>query len=320
LTVGLDPFYAARFARVRDITWDDVYGGDAEAIRCAIEFGAPVGGYVPPPTVDVGDVAVPGPHGDIPVRVYRLRASETLVPALVWMHGGAFKWGDLDMLEAHAVSAELAIRAGVVVVSVDYRLVPKYRYPVPLDECLAVARWVRRTSDAVGAGHSLAVGGASAGGNLAAAVALRARDEGDPELHAVLLAYPALHHPIPEPSPEVAALCSALPPLARFTDPRAGDDHVRDYLGEAFEHRPAYGLPGLADLRGLPPFAIANAEYDDLRPSGETFTDQLRRDKVVVDAWTEPGTVHGYLNLVGAVVGASATLDRFTRFLRRHLF
>jgi acetyl esterase/lipase len=318
--MGLDAFYVERFAEVRDVTWDDVYSGDTDAIERAIAFGRPAAEYEVPAAVHVKEHEVTGPHGLVSVRVYRSRIVESDAPVFMWMHGGAFKWGDLDMLEAHAVAAELAQRAGVVVVSVAYRLAPEYAYPVPLDDCLAVARWIADEREAIGGdGRRLAVGGASAGANLAVATALRARDEHGPHVRAVLLAYPGLHLQLPAPSAEVAERVQQLPPLARFDDPRAREDHYRDYLGDAYDDPPPYGVPAIADLCGLPPVAIANADYDDLRPSGEAFGEQLRRSAVDVDAWTEAGTAHGYLNAVGAVAGASRTLDRFAAVLQQHL-
>ena len=191
---------------------------------------------------------------------------------------------------------------------------------MPLDDCVAVANWIANEPEGVGADRGrLAVGGASAGANLATATALRARDERGPRIGVVLLAYPGLHLRMPPPSAEIAALVDELPPLARFDDPRARENHYRDYLGEAYDDPPGYGVPALANVVGLPPFVIANAEYDDLRPSGEAFAEQLRRGGVSVEVWTEPGTAHGYLNAVGAVVGASGTLDCFADSVSRYL-
>lgn len=316
---GLDPYYHRRFEPVRDITWERVYGGDTDAIERAIAFGQSAPPMYEPPGLEICDLEAPGPHGTVPVRVYARRDRIAPVAGLIWMHGGAFKWGDLDMLEAHAVAAELADRAGLVVVSVDYRLVPAVRYPVPLDDCFAVARWLADEGSDLGVDASrLAIGGASAGANLATATALRARDEGGPGIRAACLAYPALHREVPPATPELAALVEELPPLARFT-PAIRQEIYRDYLGPAYDDPPPYGVPAVADLTGLPPFAIANAEYDDLRPSGEAFAELLRAHGVTVDDWCEAGTAHGYLNEFGMVAGASRTLDRFSQHLERHL-
>lgn len=305
----LDPYYSARFAGIRDVTWEAVYGGDAVAIEKAIAFSQPVGTYDPPP-IEIYDSVIPGGDAEIPVRVYRRSPARA---CLVWMHGGAFKWGDLDMREAHAVAAEIACRMDVVVISVDYRLVPTFRYPAPLDDGVAAIRWAEKHFQ-VHDGR-IAVGGASAGANLAIATCLRLRDEGGPTPRSVCLAYPTVHRESPVPSEEAARSATQLPPLTRF-GPAQVEEIYRDYLGAAYDDPPAYGVPAIADLGGLPPFAIANAEYDDLRPSGETFAEQLRAAGVTVTSWTEPGTAHGFLNETGLVPGALATIDRFVDHLK----
>lgn len=309
MAAGLDPFYVERFAAVRDLTWEAVYSGDPDAVQRAIAYGQRPKSYEPPP-LSIRDDTLPGPHGPVPIRTYRPDGAGDA--CVVWMHGGAFKYGDLDMLEAHGVAAELAHRARCTAVSVDYRLVPAARYPVPLDDCVAALQWAAQRHGPI------AVGGASAGANLAAACALRARDEGGPVLAAACLAYPAVHREVPAAPDELAALVEELPPLARFTA-AAREEIYRDYLGEHYEDQPPYGLPGKADLGGLPPVAIANAEYDDLRPSGELFAKQLATAGVPVDSWVEPGTAHGFLNDLDVVTGAHRTLDRFARLLARVL-
>jgi acetyl esterase/lipase len=309
----LDPYYSTRFAGIRDVTWEALYGGDAVAIEKALAFSQPVGTYQPPP-VEIHDSVIPGGDAEIPVRVYQRSPARA---CLVWLHGGAFKWGDLDMREAHAVAAEIAFRMDVVVVSVDYRLAPTFRYPAPLDDCVAATRWAAQHFQ-VPDGR-IAVGGASAGANLATATCLRLRDEGGPTPRSVCLAYPAVHREIPVASQEVARLAAQLPPLARFT-PAQREEIYRDYLGAAYDDPPAYGVPAIADLRGLPPFAIANAAYDDFRPSGETFAEQLRAAGVAVTSWTEPGTAHGFLNETGLVPGALATIERFVAHLQTTIY
>ena len=315
----LDPFFASRFAKVAGTTWADVYSGDPDAVSRALEYGAPTGHYVTPASISARDTDVHGPHGPVPVRVYAPAGTRDGGPCLVWMHGGAFQFGDLDMLEAHGVAAEVARRWPGTVVSVDYRLAPKFRYPVPVDDCVAVVHSVASGPDAFAVdARRIAVGGASAGANLATATALRLRDEGGQALEAVCLAYPALHRDIPEPSVEIRAATAMLPPLARFD--RAARRHIYStYLGDLYDDPPPYGTPAIAELAGLPPFAIANAQHDDLRPSGEDFVSLLRAHGVPVDAWTEPGMAHGYLNHVGDVVGAERTIDRFVAHLRANV-
>ena len=312
----LDRFFAERFAAVAGITWRDVYSGDRVAIEKATALGAPSGRFRLP-DVSTEDLGVPGPHGVVPVRIYRSKAPIDPAPALIWMHGGAFQFGSLDMIEAHGVAAEIAHRARAVVISVDYRLAPEHQYPVPVDDCVSVVHWVAGSFGGLGIDSGLlAVGGASAGANLATATALRLRDEDGPKLRALCLAYPSLHLVTPPPTPEIEEACAVLPPLARF-DAATREGFSRTYLGDAYDDPPPYAMPGIADLAGLPRTAIANAEHDDLRSSGELFARQLREHGVQVEAWTEAGMAHGYLDRIGDVDGAERTLHRFAAFLQR---
>jgi acetyl esterase len=314
---SLDPFFAARFAPIADVTWEAVFGGDPVAVDKARAWSQTASSYEDPP-VEIEDLDVPGPHGPVPVRTYRPCGAEADLPGVMWLHGGAFMGGDLDMLEAHGASAELAVKLPATVVSVDYRLAPAFRYPVPLDDCVAVAEWMAAGPPGLRIDAArLAVGGASAGANLAIATALRLRDAGHPAVfRAALLAYPTLHIEMPAGSEEQQAAAAALPPLARF--PAAAMRFIYEgYLGEAYLDPPPYGVPALADLHGLPPVAIANASHDDLRSSGEQFASSLADSGVLVDEWSEAGMAHGYLNNLGAVDGADRSIDRFVDFARR---
>lgn len=287
--------------------------------------------------VDVVDTAIDGPHGSVPLRVYTSRDAAPAAgrPGLVWIHGGAFCFGDLDMPEADAVARGVAGRAGAVVVSVDYRLcVPPaelggggedrvdergepVRFPVPHDDCFAVFAAVRASAGAYGIDPArLAIGGASAGGCLAAGVTLRLVDEGAPptQLFAV---YPALHAPLPEPSADAAEALAVLPPALGFA-PGTQEAIHRAYVGELGEAPlPRYAYAGeAADLSGFPPTYVENAELDTLRPSGEAFVAQLRAAGVDVEEHLVRGVPHGHLDLVGLPAAAetmTAIADRLAR-------
>src|SRR6185312_976392 len=188
-------------------------------------------------------------------------------PCLVWVHGGGFIGGHLDMPEADWVARELVTRAGSVVVSVDYRLCTGgVTYPVPHDDVVAAMRWVRENAAGLGAdGGRISIGGASAGATLAAGAAVRLRDEdGRPPEH-LILGYPAAHPVIPPPPASLAALMADVPPVLRFP-PAATAFITRNYLG---------GAVSLAALESLCPGIILNAEDDDLRPSCEAFASAL---------------------------------------------
>src|SRR4051794_17283295 len=142
------------------------------------------------PVHDVSDRTIPGPAGDISVRVYRPSAEPGL-PLLLWFHGGGWVTGNIDTHDQ--VSRLLADHAGVVVVSVDYRLAPEAKFPAAADDCLAAYEWALAHADEVGADASrVAIGGDSAGGNLAAVIALDARDRGLRQPALQLLVYPVV--------------------------------------------------------------------------------------------------------------------------------
>lgn len=249
----------------------------------------------PAPDVQTRDLTVDGPHGPVPVRVYEPTGARP-APALVWIHGGAFMFGDLDMPEADRTAREICTRAGAVVVSVDYRLaVGGVHHPVPLDDCVAATRWVRDSAADLDVGpERIHVGGGSAGGNLAVATTLRVRDEDNWQPASLLPVYPVLHPVLPAPSARVAALLDDIPPALRFT-PAGTAGLNANYLGG--QPADGYSFPALADLTGLCPTLVINAEYDDLRTSGEAFTAALALAGVDVRQVLAPGMLHGFLNL-----------------------
>ena len=249
-----------------------------------------------PPAVDVRDEVAPGPHGDVPVRVYGRPDGER--PCLVWLHGGAFRMGDLDMPEADWTARQVAARADAVVVSVDYRLcVGGVTYPAPHDDTVAAVRWVRDNASTLGVDSArISLGGASAGGNLAAGAALKLRDEDGWVPAALLLAYTTLHAVVPPASPSLAPLLDDVPTLLRFL-PENRRGITENYLGGPASRADGYAMPGGAVLEGLCPVLLLNSEYDDLRASAEVFAGQLAVAGVDVRQVLVPGMLHGFLNL-----------------------
>jgi acetyl esterase len=252
----------------------------------------------PPPDVATADTAVPGPHGPVPVRSYSPDGDGSSRPCLVWMHGGAFMMGDLDMPEADRTAREVCARAGAVVISVDYRLaVGGVHHPVPLDDCVAVVRWVRDTAASLGVdAERIAVGGASAGGNLATGAVLRLRDDDGWQPSWLIPAYGVFHPVLPRGSAELDALMSVAPDLLRFT-PEQTAGITANYVGGPVETADGYAMPALADLAGLCPTLMVDAEYDDLRSSGELFAAALAAAGVDVRRHVAPGMMHGFVNL-----------------------
>jgi acetyl esterase/lipase len=238
------------------------------------------------------------------VRIYRPSSPVGgALPALVWVHGGAFLGGDLDMVEADGVAREICARAGAVVVSVDYRLCHGgVTYPVPHDDVVAAVRWVRDHAADLGVdADRISVGGASAGANLSAGAVLRVRDDDGWLPAALLSAYPVAHPVLPPASASLAALMAELPRMLRFL-PEDTEFITGNYLGGARSRADGYAMPALAVLGGLCPVVVLNAEFDDLRPSGEAFTAALARAGVDVRQVLVRGLPHGFLNQPAAAL------------------
>lgn len=307
----LDPFLAAKVHLLDGVTWEDAEADPEAAARLTEFFADPEAPGMPDLAIE--DRAVPGPHGEIKIRIYQPRGEARR--ALVWLHGGGFVGGDLDMPEAHRVCAELAARADALVVSVDYRLATdEVRYPVPIDDVYAAWLWLTE-----GEGHALlpsgpvALGGASAGGALALSTAIRLRDAGRRAPDGLLLAYPFLHFPVPALDHETAAEMLALPAMLRFTTSGI-EGMVRNYVGR-LTALPPDALPGAAPLEDLPATAVVVSEYDDLRPSAELIAVQLEESGVPVRTYLAPGMLHGHLNRAPSLKEVDRTIDFFASVL-----
>lgn len=259
-------------------------------------------------SVSINDVQVAGPHGEVPVRLY-IDHSRPATAGLVWVHGGGFVGGDLDMPEAHWVSLYIASR-GIPVASVDYKkALHGIRYPVPLDEVFATWLWATGPEHPLGAEvETLHFGGASAGANLATATTLRLRDEGFQLPASLILAYPLVHAVLPPLADDITAALAVNPPPVNFT-PRVVQAFNENYTGADVESA-RYAFPGDVSLAGLPAVRIVNAEADELRASGELFARQLTAEGVDTMCLTQMGSQHGFLNEPNDS-GAIETIDGF---------
>lgn len=247
------------------------------------------------------DEAADGPGGPIPLRLYTPRAPGPR-PGLIWFHGGGWVTGSLDSHDG--LCRQLALDTGAVVVAVDYRLAPEHRFPAAVEDALAATRWVADRAARLGidAGR-LAVGGDSAGGNLAAVVSAIARD-GGPPLCWQLLVYPITDCDLDTPSYRENAVGYLLT--------RAGmawfwDHYLPDPASRAHPHASPLRAP---DLSNLPPAYVITAEYDPLRDEGESYARRLRDAGVPTRLDRFEGMVHGFLR-------RTDRLDRSHEALRR---
>lgn len=257
--------------------------------------------------VTVSDTTIDGPHGPLLLRIYT--PDRPHGPALVWVHGGAYAFGDVSMPESDWVSRQLAER-GVAVIAVDYRLSPTIdltdasvapsgdgvHFPVASEEVVAAFHWMLAHANQLGADpEQLFLGGGSAGANLALSAMLRLRDGGEQHPRAGLLVYPSVHAVVPPLTRELEAGLGDLPPILRFSSEVMRVIHL-NYVGDEAELANPYAFPGGHDLRGLPPVFILNSDNDPLRASGEALAGELAAAGVDTLVMREVGTRHGHLN------------------------
>ncbi len=223
----------------------------------------------------------------IPIRVYRNQSNNDL-PTLVYLHGGGWILGDLNSHDS--IVAEIASRADVNAVSVDYRLAPEHRYPAAFDDAYDAICYLKTNGAKLGLDtERLAVGGDSAGGNLTAACCLRSRDENGPDICAQILIYPALAPDVTLPSHKELANS----PLGTKDDMLY---YYLQYFGKPPPYNDAYTMPLAAgDFRGLPPAFVISAEYDVLRDDARVYTQRLEQADVSCEYVEGEGLIHGFL-------------------------
>ena len=259
----------------------------------------------------VEDGSLPGPGGQLAFRLYSHAVNRAL-PVLLYLHGGGWVVGDLDTHDS--VCRALARRSGCAVVSLDYRLAPENPFPAAVEDGWAALQWLHGHAAEVGADPArIAVGGDSSGGNIAAVLALRARDRGGPKLKGQVLIYPVTDCDLDAPS---------------FRTAGTGYGLTRDsmswywaqYLPDETRRRNPDASPLRApDHTGLPPAFVVTCGLDPLASEGAAYADLLRKDGVLVDHVHEPDMIHGYVRMAGAISRASKTWDECSGFLRRTL-
>ncbi len=249
---------------------------------------------VPVAMARVTDRKIDTPDGDLPVRIYHPQEA-ALLPVLVYYHGGGWVLGNLDSLDS-AVRA-LAVAANCIVVSVDYRLAPEHRFPEAIHDCVSAVRWVHAHAAQFGAdSHRIAVGGDSAGGNLAAVVALTLRDSGGPTLAGQLLVYPATRLRGPR---EGSLVTNGEGYFLRATDIDWFENH---YLGDSGDASDSRASPLLApDVSRLPPALVITAEFDPLCDQGEAYARRLSEAGVLCTHTRYTGAIHGFFGMPVAI-------------------
>jgi acetyl esterase len=309
--VPLDPVLAAMRERRLAARATPLYEMTLAEARAADLADIRAGGGDAEPVHHVTDRTFPGPEGELPVRIYRPDLDGPLA-TLVYFFGGGWTLGSIETSDG--VCRALANAAGCQVVTPGYRLAPEHPFPAAVHDCLAAAAWVADNAAELGADRNrIAVGGDSAGGNLAAVVSLRARDLGGPALAAQLLVYPnTCYHADTE--------------SLRDNDDRymfnqhSVDWYWRNYLSTPQDGRDPLVSPLLAaDLAGLPPALVITAEYDPLCDEGEAYANRLRDAGVPVELTRYDGMAHGFFTMSGVLDGARQAVAQAAGYLRKNL-
>ncbi len=290
-----------RVTALYEMSLEEARAKDLEDVRA--------GGGAPEPVASVTERTFDGPGGPLTVRIYR--PSESVdQPALVYFFGGGWTLGSIDT--ADGIARSLANAAGCVVVAPGYRLAPEAKFPAAVQDCVAAVRWVAEKAGDLGIDATrIAVGGDSAGGNLAAAASLMIRDSGGPTLVGQLLVYPNTDYLADTESMRE----NADPWLFNRTSVAWYWGH---YLREPSDgYNPLVSPLRAPDLSGLPPALLITAEYDPLRDEGEAYAKRLADAGVPVTASRYQGVMHGFFAMAGTLDAGASAIAEAASELRR---
>jgi acetyl esterase len=312
MPVVLDPDAAAvykAFQEAKRPPYESVSPTEAREMYLQARF---VSNPEPPELESVRDIAIPGPAGPLPARLYTpktLRRADGMAPALVFFHGGGWVIGNLDSHDV--VCRTLAVEGELLVIAVDYRLSPEAKFPAAVEDSIAATRWVSDNAMTLGIDATrLVVGGDSAGGNLSAVVAIHTRDHGGPKLAGQVLIYPGTDFRMTHPShrePETSILLTHSV-IRWFRDHYLnGPEDINDWRAS----------PALVEnLAGLPPAYVLTAGGDPLRDEGEEFAQRLKDAGVPVTFRSFPGQFHGFITMGKLLPQAKVAAKEIGAWLR----
>ncbi|MDN4982505.1 alpha/beta hydrolase [Bradyrhizobium sp. WYCCWR 13022] len=312
MPVVLDPDAAAVYKAFQEAgrpAYETLTAAEARAYYLQARFAT---NPEPPELARVASLSIPAPHGAIPARIYvpkQPRREDGLAPALVFFHGGGWVIGDLDSHDV--VCRQLAIEGALIVIAIDYRLAPEHKFPAATDDAIAATKWIAAHARELGVDAArLSVGGDSAGGNLAAVVALAARDGDGPEIAGQVLIYPAVdfamtHGSHSEPETSVLLTHSVI---------RWFRDH---YLNGAADTHDWRASPARAEnLAGLPPAYVLTAGADPLRDEGSEYAARLKQAGVPVTYKHFPGQFHGFFTMGKLLQQANVAVSEIGAWLK----
>ena len=264
------------------------------------------------PVANIEDKLIPVEDGEINVRIYTPHGNGPF-PLFVYYHGGGWVIGDLETVDASC--RMIANMTNRVVVSVDYRLAPEYKYPIPFNDSYEALKWVEEHAETLnGIASDIVVGGDSAGGNLSAAVSLRARDENGPNISAQILIYP------------VTDMTYRTSSYKEFEKGYGLDKSlmvwfIDHYIRSEADKKDPYAAPLVAeDLTNLPPAFVIAAEFDVLRDEALAYAEKLKVAGVKVESTLEEGLVHGYFtNMAVFPEQIRETIAKIDQFLNANI-
>jgi acetyl esterase len=253
------------------------------------------------PIGKVEDRTIPGPGGNLPVRVYTpVGSGAAALPALVFFHGGGFVIGDLTTHDA--LCRQLANEAKARVVAVDYRLAPEHKFPAAADDCFAALKWVADHASTIGVdANRIAVCGDSAGGNLAAVVCQLAKQAGGPHIVYQVLIYPTTIAHAQTPSMKAFE-------KGYFLEREGMDWFFDAYVPKGHDLKDPKLAPFWGDVKGLPPAYVITAGFDPLKDEGKQYADKMSAAGVPVVYKDYPAMVHGFFGMSGVVPQAKEAI------------
>ncbi|MBR1198999.1 alpha/beta hydrolase [Bradyrhizobium sp. AUGA SZCCT0240] len=312
MPVVLDPDAAAVYKAFQEAGRPPYESGTPTQARLMYLAARPVANPEPPDLESAKPLSIPAPHGEIPARIYTpktLRRMDGLAPCLVFYHGGGWVIGDLDSHDV--VCRKLAHEGELIVISIDYRLAPEHKFPAAVDDAVTAVKWVAANAKDLGIDTArIMVGGDSAGGNLAAVVALAARDGDGPKLAGQVLIYPATDFGMKHPShsePETSILLTHS--VIKW--------FCNHYLSSPADIDNWQASPARAKtLEGLPSAYVLTAGGDPLRDEGDEYAARLKQAGVPVTYKHFPGQFHGFFTMGKLLPQANVAVTEIANWMK----
>ena len=307
----LNPYIDALLQMMAQMPAPDFTVANPADIRAIFDNPMPLA--APPQVARVENLEISLEGCNLDARLYVPEGAGERPALILYYHGGGWVIGTLETHDG--TCRALAQKSGCAVLSIAYRLAPEHRYPTAAEDCYDALVWAKQNAASLGVdGERLAVAGDSAGGNLAAAVAIMTRDRNGPTLRHQLLIYPVTHNDLTR---------------ASYAENGGGEYYLSTdgmrwfwghYLGDtAAENAPLAAVLNVADLSGLAPATVITAEYDPLRDEGIAYARKLDAAGVPVDAATAPGMIHGFFSMFEAVPDTWEWIERGASNLKRDL-